>query len=136
MAPTTLYCGPGPERMLSGVTAAPMVAAVAVPDNITADRAARISIRLVCMTHGLHDDGCLGNALPARLFRIRVRCSGTMVPRSESDHSSVQIIFVGALNFHCGDFADTQWTFARHIDSAVDLRRVGHRATLRHCRTD
>ena len=32
----TLYCGPGPERMLSGVVAAAIVAAEAAADNVAA----------------------------------------------------------------------------------------------------
>jgi hypothetical protein len=50
MAPMTLYCGPGPERMLSGVMAVAMVAAEADVERAAAVMAATKTVLLNCMT--------------------------------------------------------------------------------------
>src|SRR5579864_8826749 len=50
MPPITLYCGPGPERMLSGIMAAASVAAEAGTDNAAVAVAATIKIVLLRMT--------------------------------------------------------------------------------------
>src|SRR5690242_17951395 len=50
MAPTMLYCGPGPERMLSGVVAAAIVAADAGAESGAAAKAANRTMLLVRMT--------------------------------------------------------------------------------------
>ena len=54
----------------------------------------------------------------------------------EPHRRAVQVVFVGALDLHRGDLADAQRPAARHIDRAVDLRRVALAAALGDGRAD
>ncbi len=54
----------------------------------------------------------------------------------EADRGAVQIVLVGALDLHRRDLADAQRAAARHIDRAVDLRRVALAAAFRDGRAD
>src|SRR5512135_3340592 len=50
MAPMTLYCGPGPERILSGIIAAASVAAEADADIGAIAATDKMTMLLMCMT--------------------------------------------------------------------------------------
>jgi hypothetical protein len=48
----------------------------------------------------------------------------------------VQIVFIGTLDFYGRNFADAEWPVTRHIDGAINLRRVAFAAALRNCGAD
>ena len=75
-----------------------------------------------------------GGAGDADAAAIVTRSCGAL--RSEPHRRAVQVVCVGALDLDGGDLADPQRPAARHIDRAVDLRRVALAAALGDGRAD
>src|SRR3954466_3735778 len=87
MAPTTGYCGPGPERTLSGITADATIAAEDA--DVTATAAAARSVVLIRIA-----DLLVSWEYLRVTFRPRVRFRWN----SEADGGAVQIVFISAFD--------------------------------------
>src|SRR5262249_5298253 len=80
--------------------------------------------------------GDFAHAVRSRRFTAWARSPDRLVqdhpPRSRScppyisipDHRAIQIVSIGALDLHGGEFADPQWPARRHVGRAVDLRGI------------